>query len=62
METMNSRRSYTDVLQAVRDPGCKPQILYPAKFSITITGESKIFTTKPDLNNTYPEIQLYRKY
>ena len=62
IETIKARRSWTDVLQTLRDHRCKPRLLYPAKLSITIDGENKIFHDKTDLNNMYPQTQLYRKY
>ena len=46
METMKARRSWIEVLQKLRDHGCKPRILYPAKLSFTINGENKIFQDK----------------
>ena len=46
METMKARRSWIDVLKTLRDHGCKPRLLYPAKFSFTINGENKIFQDK----------------
>ena len=46
METMKARRSWIEVLQKLRDHGCKPRLLYPAKLSFTINGENKIFQDK----------------
>ena len=46
METMKARRSWIEVLQKLRNHGCKPRLLYPAKLSFTINGESKIFQDK----------------
>ena len=46
METMKARRSWIDVLQTLKDYGCKPRLLYPAKLSFTINGENKIFQDK----------------
>ena len=43
---MKARRSWIDVLQTLRDHGCKPRLLYPAKLSFTIDGENKIFHDK----------------
>ncbi|ERE67250.1 LINE-1 type transposase domain-containing protein 1 [Cricetulus griseus] len=43
METLKARRSWIDTLQALREHGCQPRLLYPAKLSITIDGENKIF-------------------
>ena len=46
METMKARRSWIEVLQKLRDNGCKPRLLYPAKLLFTINGENKIFQDK----------------
>ena len=46
METMKARRSWIDVLQKIRDHGCKPRLLYPGKLFFTIYGEIKILQDK----------------
>ena len=46
METRKARRSWIEVLQKLRDNGCKPRLLYPAKLLFTINGENKIFQDK----------------
>ena len=46
METIKARRSWIEVLQKLRDHGCKPRLLYPAKISFNINGENKIFQNK----------------
>ena len=33
-------------MQKLRDHGCKPRLLYPAKISFTVNGENKIFQDK----------------
>ena len=45
-ETMKARRSQTDIMQTLRKHKCQPKLLYPAKLSITIDGETKIFQDK----------------
>jgi hypothetical protein len=45
-ETLIARRAWTDVIQTLREHKCQPRILYPAKLSITIDGETKIFHDK----------------
>jgi hypothetical protein len=45
-ETMKVRRSWTDVIQTLREHKCQLKLLYPAKLSITIDGESKVFHDK----------------
>jgi hypothetical protein len=37
-ETMKARRSWTDVIQSLREHKCQPRLLYPAKLPITIDG------------------------
>jgi hypothetical protein len=43
---MKARRSWTDVIQTLREHKCQPRLLYPAKHSITIDGETKVFHDK----------------
>jgi hypothetical protein len=45
-ETMKAKRSWTDDIQTLREHKCKPRLLYPAKLSITIDGETKVFHDK----------------
>jgi hypothetical protein len=45
-ETMKARRPWTDVIQTLREHKCQPRLLYPAKLSITIDGEIKVFHDK----------------
>jgi len=40
---MKTRRSWTDVIQTLSEHKCQPRLLYPAKLSITVDGETKIF-------------------
>jgi hypothetical protein len=44
-ETMKARRSWTDLIQTLREHKCQPRLLY-YKLSITIDGENKIFHDK----------------
>jgi hypothetical protein len=39
-ETRKARRSWTEVVQTLREHKCQPRLLYPTKFSITIEGET----------------------
>jgi hypothetical protein len=43
---MKARRAWTDVMQTLREHKCQPRLLYPAKLSITIDGETKVFHDK----------------
>jgi hypothetical protein len=45
-ETKKARRSWTDVIQTLREHKCQTRLLYPAKLSITIDGETKVFHDK----------------
>jgi hypothetical protein len=43
---MKARRSWADVIQTLREHKFQPRLLHPAKLSITIDGEIKIFHDK----------------
>jgi hypothetical protein len=43
---MKVRRSWTEVIQTLREHKCQSWLLYPAKLSINIDGETKIFHDK----------------
>jgi hypothetical protein len=43
---MKARQSWTDVIQTQREHKCQPRLLYPAKLSITIDGETIEFHDK----------------
>jgi hypothetical protein len=54
LETMKARRSWTDVMQTLREHKCQPSPLYPAKLSIAIDGENEVFHAKPNLTGGPP--------
>uniref|UniRef100_A0ABK0LYR1 Nucleic acid binding protein n=1 Tax=Rattus norvegicus TaxID=10116 RepID=A0ABK0LYR1_RAT len=59
-ETMKARRSWTDVIQTLREHKCQPRLLYPAKLSINIDEETKIFHDKTKFTqylSTNPALQ-----
>jgi hypothetical protein len=43
---MKTRRSWEDVIQNLREHKCQLRLLYPAKISIIIDRENKIFHDK----------------
>ena len=43
---MKARRSWTDVIQTLTEYKRQSRLLYPAKLSITIDGETKVFHDK----------------
>ena len=45
-ETMKAKRSWTDVKQTLREHKFQPRLLYPAKLTIIIAGETKVFHDK----------------
>jgi predicted GIY-YIG superfamily endonuclease len=60
-ETMKARSFWTDVIRTLREHKCQPRLLYPAKLSITIDGESKVFHNKTKLTHyisTNPALQM----
>jgi hypothetical protein len=57
---MKARRAWADVIQALREHKCQPRLLYPAKLSITIDGETKVFHDKTKFTqylSTNPALQ-----
>jgi hypothetical protein len=43
---MKARRAWSEVMHTLKEHKCKPRLLYPAKLSINIDGETKIFQNK----------------
>jgi hypothetical protein len=57
---MKARRYWPDVIQTLREYKCQPRLLYPAKLSITIDGETKVFHDKTKFTqylSTNPALQ-----
>jgi len=46
LETLKAKKSWADVIQTVREHKCQSKLLYPAKLSINVDGEAKIFHDK----------------
>jgi hypothetical protein len=59
-ETMKARRSWTDVIQTLREYKCQPRLLYPGKLSITVVEKPKYSMTKPNSHNLSPNPALPR--
>jgi hypothetical protein len=58
---MKAIRSWTDVIQTLREHKCQPRLLYTAKLSITIDGETKVFHDKPKFTHylsTNPVLEM----
>jgi hypothetical protein len=51
---MKARRSWTDVIETLREHKCQPRLLYLANLSIIIYEEPKYSMTKPNSNNIFP--------
>jgi hypothetical protein len=43
---MKARRYWKEVIHTLREHKCQPRLLYQAKLSITIDGETKVFHDK----------------
>jgi len=59
-EIMKARRSSADVIQTLREHKSQPRLLYPAKLSINIDGETVIFHDKTKFTqylSTNPALQ-----
>ena len=50
IETMKARRSWSSVMQTLRNQGCQHRLLYPAKLSITIDRQNKVFHGRTRFN------------
>jgi hypothetical protein len=48
-QTLNTRRSCKDIIQALKEIYCQPKLVYLAKVSFLIKGEIKIFYNKEKL-------------
>jgi predicted methyltransferase len=48
-ETINARRSWKDIFQALKENNCQPRLVYPAKLSFLIKGEIKTSHNKEKL-------------
>jgi hypothetical protein len=56
----NVKNHLLDVIQKLREHKCQPRLLYPAKLSITIDGETKVFHDKTKFTHylsTNPALQ-----
>jgi hypothetical protein len=54
------RRFWADVIQTLREYKCQPNLLQPAKLSLTIDGETNIFHDKTKVKqclSTNPALQ-----
>jgi hypothetical protein len=49
-DTMKARRSWKDATQTLREHKCQPRLPYPAKLSINIDGETKVFHDKNQIH------------
>ena len=57
---IKARRSWADIIQTLREHKCLPRLLCPAKLSITIEGETKVFYDKTKFTqylSTNPALQ-----
>jgi hypothetical protein len=63
-EAIKANRSWADVIQTLREHKCQFWLLYPAKFSVTIDGETKIFHDRNKFTqylSTNPSLQRITK-
>jgi hypothetical protein len=57
---MKARRSWADLIQTLREYRCQPRLLYPAKLSTSIDGETKVSHDKTKFTqylSTNPALQ-----
>jgi hypothetical protein len=63
-QTLNARRSWKDIIQALKENNCQPRLVYAAKLSFLIEGEIKTFHNKEKLKEyatTKPTLQKILK-
>jgi hypothetical protein len=63
-QTLNTRRSWKYVIQALKENNCQSRLVYPAKVSFLIEGETKTFHNKENLKEcatTKPALQKILK-
>jgi hypothetical protein len=58
---MKARKSWTDVIQTLREHKCQPRLLYPEKFSITIDGETQVFHDKTKFTQYLPTNPVFQR-
>ena len=56
-ETLQARREWQDIFKALKGKNLQPRLLYPARISFKIDGETKSFSEE----NSVPPNQLYNK-
>jgi hypothetical protein len=49
-QTLNARRSWKDIIQALKESNCQPRLVCPATISFLFEGEIKTFHNKEKLN------------
>jgi hypothetical protein len=63
-QTLNARRSWKDIIQALKESNCQPKLVYLAKLSFLLEGETKTFHNKEKLKEfatTKPALQKILK-
>jgi hypothetical protein len=63
-QTLNTRMSWKNTIQALKESICQPRLVYPAKLSFLIEGENKTFHNKEKLREfatTKPALQKILK-
>jgi hypothetical protein len=48
-QTLNTRRTWKDIIQSLKESNCQPRLVYPAKLSFLIEGKIKTFHNKDKL-------------
>jgi hypothetical protein len=64
-QTLNAKRSWKDIIQALKENNCQPRLVYPAKLSFLIEGETKTFHNKEKLKEfvtTKPALQKIKDF
>jgi hypothetical protein len=57
MQTLNTRRSWKAIIQALKESNCEPRLVYSTKLSFLIKGEIKIKKKLQEFTTTNPALQ-----
>jgi hypothetical protein len=63
-QTLNARRSWKDIIQALKESNCQPRLVYPAKQAFLNEGEIKFLHNKEkpkEFATTKPALQKILK-
>ena len=58
---MKAKRCWADIMQMLKEHKCQSRLLYPAKLSITIDAETKVFHDKNKFTQYFPTNPAFQR-